>query len=125
MIPEAAGSRLATDTGCVRGVNRHCAETLRRQGTRKWTPASGQPFVLLIVDQLADVRAYQPDNGLRKRANLALQTPGVAWAKIDGRRDPDRTRAFHTTDADLDELSAYVTAGRHHAPRTLTEIEAA
>ena len=175
----------------VATLTRHRAETLRRQGTRKWTPASGQPFVLLIVDELADVIAYQPDNGLRKRANLALQsilsqgrapgvcvigqlqdprkeiidfrhlfptriamrldeptqvdmvlgdgvrqrgaaaheisedTPGVAWAKIDGRRDPDRARAFHTTDADLDELSAYVTAGRHHAPRPLTGIEAA
>lgn len=49
-------------------------EALRKQGTRKWTPASGQPFVLLIVDELADVIAYQPDNALRKRANLALQS---------------------------------------------------
>ena len=147
--------------------------------------------MLLVIDELADVIAYQPDNGLRKRANLALQsilsqgrapgvcvigqlqdprkdiidfrhlfpvkiamrldeptqvdmvlgdgvrqrgaaaqeiseeTPGVAWAKIDGRREPRRARAFHTTDADLDELSAYVTAGRHHAPRPLTGIEAA
>jgi len=30
--------------------------------------------------------------------------------KVDGRRDPVRLRAFNVTDADLDELSAYVTA---------------
>jgi S-DNA-T family DNA segregation ATPase FtsK/SpoIIIE len=172
-------------------LTRQRAEALRGQGSRKWTPASGQPFVLLIVDELADVIAYQPDNGLRKRANVALQsilsqgrapgvcvigqlqdprkqiidcrhlfpvkiamrldepeqvdmvlgegvrqrgaaaheisedTPGVAWAKIDGRRDPDRARAFHTTDADLDELSDYLAAGRYDAPRPLTGIEAA
>ncbi|MGH4009281.1 MAG: FtsK/SpoIIIE domain-containing protein [Pseudonocardiaceae bacterium] len=175
----------------VATLTRQRAEALRRQGSRKWTPASGQPFVLLVVDELADVIAYQPDNGLRKRASLALQSilsqgrapgvcvigqlqdprkdiidfrhlfpvkiamrldeakqvdmvlgegvrergaaaqeisedaPGVAWAKIDGRRDPDRARAFHTTDADLDQLCAYIAAGRHDAPRTLTGIEAA
>ena len=172
-------------------VTRQRAEALRRQGVRKWSPASGQPFVLLVIDELADVIAYQPDNGLRKRANAALQsilsqgrapgvcvigqiqdprkeiidfrhlfstkiamrldepqqvdmvlgggvrergaaaheisedTPGVAWVKIDGRRDPDRVRAFHSTDADLDELCAYITAGRHDAPRPLTGSEAA
>lgn len=175
----------------VATLTRQRAETLRKQRTRKWSPASGQPFVLLIIDELADVIAYQPDNGLRKRANVALQsilsqgrapgvcvigqlqdprkqiidcrllfpvkiamrldepeqvdmvlgdgvrergataheisedTPGVAWAKIDGRREPHRARAFHTTDADLDELSGYVTAGRYDAPRPLTGIEAA
>jgi S-DNA-T family DNA segregation ATPase FtsK/SpoIIIE len=56
----------------VATLTRHRAEVLRKQGTRKWTPASGQPFVVLIVDELADVIAYQPDNGLRKRANVAL-----------------------------------------------------
>jgi S-DNA-T family DNA segregation ATPase FtsK/SpoIIIE len=175
----------------VATLTRQRAETLRKQGVRKWSPASGQPFVLLIVDELADVIAYQPDNTLSKRANAALQailsqgrapgvcvigqlqdprkqiidcrhlfpikiamrldepeqvdmvlgdgvrqrgataheisedTPGVAWAKIDGHRDPERARAFHATDSDLDELWAYVTTGRHHAPRSLTGIEAA
>ncbi|MGH3926282.1 MAG: FtsK/SpoIIIE domain-containing protein, partial [Pseudonocardiaceae bacterium] len=141
--------------------------------------------MLLVVDELADVIAYQPDNGLRKRANLALQsilsqgrapgvcvigqiqdprkeiidfrhlfptkiamrldepkqvdmvlgdgvrergataheisedTPGVAWVKIDGRRDPDRARAFHSTDHDLDELCEYVTGGYDLAPTLL------
>jgi S-DNA-T family DNA segregation ATPase FtsK/SpoIIIE len=49
----------------------------------------------------------------------------VAWAKLDGRRDPDRARAFHSTDADLDELGDYLAAGRYDAPRPLTGIEAA
>jgi S-DNA-T family DNA segregation ATPase FtsK/SpoIIIE len=175
----------------VASLTRQRVEALRKQRTRKWSPASGQPFVLLVVDELADVIAYQPDTGLRKRANVALQsilsqgrapgvcvigqlqdprkqiidfrhlfpvkiamrldepeqvdmvlgdgvrqrgaaaneisedTPGVAWAKLDGRREPQRARAFHTTDVDLDDLSAYVTACRHEAPRPLTGIEAA
>ncbi|MGH3908597.1 MAG: hypothetical protein ACRDTE_31095 [Pseudonocardiaceae bacterium] len=29
---------------------------------------------MLVVDELADVIAYLPDHGLRKRANLALQS---------------------------------------------------
>jgi DNA segregation ATPase FtsK/SpoIIIE, S-DNA-T family len=172
-------------------LTRQRADVLRRLRTRTWSPTSDQPFVLLIVDELADVIAYQPDTGLRKRANAALQsivsqgraagvcvlgqlqdprkhiidfrhlfqvkvamrldepeqvdmvlgdgvrqrganaheisedTPGVAWVKLDGRREPDRARAFHTTDVDLDDLSAYITAGRHDAPRPLTGIEAA
>ncbi len=171
-------------------LTRQRAETLRTQGTRKWSPASGQPFVLLIVDELADVIAYQPDNTLRKRANAALQsilsqgrapgvcvigqiqdprkqiidfrhlfptkiamrldepeqvdmvlgdgvrargaaaheisedTPGVAWIKHDGRRDPDRARAFHTTDADLDELSAYILTGWLDTPHPMTGKQA-
>ncbi len=173
----------------VATLTRQRADALREQGRRAWDPASGQPFVLLIVDELADVVAYQPDAGLRKRANLALSsitsqgrapgvavlgqvqdprksvvdfrnlfpvkvamrldereqvdmvlgdgvrergaeaheigedTPGVAWVKIDGRRDPDRARAFHVTDADLAELSAYVAGGE--APRQFPGTEAA
>ncbi len=161
----------------IASLTRQRADALRQQGTRKWSPACGQPFVLLVIDELADVIAYQSDTTLRKRANAALQsilsqgrapgvcvigqiqdprkqiidfrhlfpiriamrldepeqvdmvlgdgvrqrgaaaheigedTPGVAWAKLDGRRDPERARAFHTTDADLDELSVYVLGG--------------
>jgi DNA segregation ATPase FtsK/SpoIIIE, S-DNA-T family len=175
----------------VATLTRQRADALRQQGTRKWSPASGQPFVLLIIDELVDVIAYQPDTGLRKRANSALQTilsqgrapgvcvigqiqdprkqildcrhlfpikiamrldepdqvdmvlgdgvrergaaaheisedtPGVAWAKLDGRREPQRARAFHTTDADLDELDEYVSTGHSAAPRPLTGKEAA
>jgi S-DNA-T family DNA segregation ATPase FtsK/SpoIIIE len=131
---------------------------------------------VLIVDELADVIAYQPDKQLRDRAARAVQTitsqgrapgyvlaglvqdprkeivsfrhlfttrvalrldepqqvdmvlgdgvrqrgaaaheiaestPGVAWVKQDGQREPDRARAFHVTDTDLEVLRAYVTA---------------
>ncbi|MGH3629205.1 MAG: FtsK/SpoIIIE domain-containing protein [Sciscionella sp.] len=171
-------------------MTRQRAETLRAQNTRKWSAESGQPFVLLVVDELADVIAYQPDNTLRKRANAALQsivsqgrapgvcvlgqlqdprkqviefrhlfptrvamrldepeqvdmvlgdgvrdlgaaaheiaedTPGVAWVKIDGRREPQRARAFHTTDPDLDDLTAYLSAGHHDAPTLLPTRQA-
>jgi S-DNA-T family DNA segregation ATPase FtsK/SpoIIIE len=56
-------------------LTRQRAQALRAQGVRKWPPASGQPFVLLIIDELADVIAYQPDNSLRKRANAACNPP--------------------------------------------------
>lgn len=39
----------------------------------EWSPDSGAPFVLLVVDELADVIAYQPDKGLKTRAGAALQ----------------------------------------------------
>lgn len=152
---------------------------------RSWSPECGQPFVLLLVDELADVIAYQPDRKLRERANLAFQvicsqgrapgvavvgelqdprkevlgfrhlfphriamrldeagqvdmvlgdgvrqrgaaahhiaeaTPGVAWVKVDGRREPDRVRAFHVTDNNLDALCDYVHAGHADAPSPL------
>jgi hypothetical protein len=37
-----------------------------------------------------------------------------------GRRNPDRARAFHTTDADLDDLSAYVLTGWLDVPHPVT-----
>jgi len=58
----------------VAALTRQRAETLRQQNRRTWSPDCGQPFVLLIVDELAEVIAYQPDQGLRKRANAALQS---------------------------------------------------
>ncbi|MBP2474042.1 S-DNA-T family DNA segregation ATPase FtsK/SpoIIIE [Crossiella equi] len=142
---------------------------------RRWKPGTGEPFTLLVVDELADVIAYQTDKALRERAVRAVQTiasqgrapgfavlglvqdprkevvsfrhlfgtkvalrldeaaqvdmvlgegvrqrgaaaheisegtPGVAWVKVDGRREPLRARAFHVTDADLQRLVAYVT----------------
>jgi S-DNA-T family DNA segregation ATPase FtsK/SpoIIIE len=52
-------------------------------------------------------------DGVRERGAAAHEisenTPGVAWVKEDGRRDPVRTRAFHVTDTDLDALVEYVT----------------
>jgi S-DNA-T family DNA segregation ATPase FtsK/SpoIIIE len=149
---------------------------------RSWTPATGDPFILLVVDELADVIAYQQDKVLRERATRAVQaitsqgrapgvcvlgllqdprkeiigfrhlfstrvamrldeaaqvdmvlgdgvrqrganaheipesTPGVAWVKEDGKREPVRARAFHVTDTNLGELVAYLTE-----PSTLDE----
>lgn len=40
---------------------------------RTWTAETGDPFLLLIIDELADVVAYQTDKGLRERAARALQ----------------------------------------------------
>jgi S-DNA-T family DNA segregation ATPase FtsK/SpoIIIE len=146
----------------------------RYRGVRRWwTPASGEPFSLLIIDELADVIAYQTDKKLKERAQAALQTitsqgrapgfatlalvqdprkeivpfrnlfttriamrldeatqvdmvlgdgvrergaeaheiseltPGVAWAKEDGKREPIRARAFYPTDDNLTELRAF------------------
>jgi DNA segregation ATPase FtsK/SpoIIIE, S-DNA-T family len=55
---------------------------------------------------------------------ISEDTPGVSWAKTDGCREPQRTRAFHSTDVDLDDLSAYVLAGGQDAPRPLTGKQA-
>jgi S-DNA-T family DNA segregation ATPase FtsK/SpoIIIE len=41
---------------------------------RAWHPGTGDPFLLLIVDELADVIAYQTDKQLRERAARAVQT---------------------------------------------------
>lgn len=142
---------------------------------RSWHPGTGDPFIVLVVDELADVIAYQSDRKLKERAERAVQaitsqgrapgvcvvgllqdprkeiisfrhlfstrvamrldepqqvdmvlgdgvrqrganaheiseyTPGVAWVKEDGRREPVRARAFHVTDTDLDDLVEYVT----------------
>jgi S-DNA-T family DNA segregation ATPase FtsK/SpoIIIE len=68
-------------------------------------------------------------DGVRERGAAAHEisedTPGVAWVKLDGRREPQRARAFQTTDADLNELQEYVSTGRSAAPRPLTGKEAA
>ncbi|RKT53069.1 FtsK/SpoIIIE domain-containing protein [Saccharothrix australiensis] len=148
----------------------------RYRGVRRlWARSGGEPFTVLVVDELADLIAYQPDKQLRERAAWAVQTitsqgrapgyavvglvqdprkevvsfrhlfttrvalrldepqqvdmvlgdgvrqrgaaaheisettPGVAWSKVDGRREPERTRAFHVTDADLVELGLFLT----------------
>ncbi|HEU5472041.1 MAG TPA: FtsK/SpoIIIE domain-containing protein [Actinophytocola sp.] len=148
---------------------------------RVWTPETGDPFILLVIDELADLIAYQPDKALRDRATRAIQTitsqgrapgvcvlgllqdprkeiisfrhlfstrvamrldepaqvdmvlgdgvrlrganaheisentPGVAWVKEDGRREPVRARAFHVTDDDLAQLVSYL-IGRSALP---------
>jgi DNA segregation ATPase FtsK/SpoIIIE, S-DNA-T family len=142
---------------------------------RAWTPEAGDPFILLVIDELADVIAYQTDKNLRERASRAVQaiasqgrapgvcvlgllqdprkeivafrhlfstriamrldepvqvdmvlgdgvrrrgaaaheisegTPGVAWVKEDGKREPVRARVFHVTDDDLVRLVSHLT----------------
>ncbi|APU18385.1 FtsK/SpoIIIE domain-containing protein [Actinoalloteichus sp. GBA129-24] len=49
------------------------AESFRGR-RRGWSVDCGQPFLLLVVDELADVVAYQTDRKLKERANSALQT---------------------------------------------------
>nr|WP_322746631.1 FtsK/SpoIIIE domain-containing protein [Saccharothrix syringae] len=153
----------------------------RYRGVRRlWVRSSGEPFTVLVVDELADLIAYQPDKQLRERAARAIQTitsqgrapgyavvglvqdprkevvsfrhlfttrvalrldepqqvdmvlgdgvrqrgaaaheisentPGVAWIKQDGQREPERARAFHVTDADLVELGAFLADATVH-----------
>lgn len=163
------------------------ARAERYRGRRTWTPESGDPFLVLLVDELADVIAYQTDRNLRDRAVKAIQaitsqgrapgvcvlgflqdprkeivpfrhlfptkialrldepaqvdmvlgdgvrqrgaaaheipesTPGVAWVKHDGHREPVRARAFHITDEDLADLVAFLTAHTTDIPVLVTE----
>ncbi len=153
----------------------------RYRGVRRlWARSTGEPFTVLVVDELADLIAYQPDKQLRERAVRAIQTitsqgrapgyavvglvqdprkevvsfrhlfstrvalrldepqqvdmvlgdgvrqrgaaaheisentPGVAWVKEDGQREPERARAFHVTDADLVELGVFLADAKVH-----------
>ncbi|NGY61634.1 cell division protein FtsK [Lentzea sp. NEAU-D13] len=169
------------------------ARASRYRGVRRlWTRSAGEPFTVLVVDELADLIAYQQDKQLRERASRAVQTissqgrapgvatvalvqdprkeivsfrhlfttrvalrldepiqvdmvlgdgvrqrgaaaheisentPGVAWLKEDGQREPDRARAFHVTDADLVELGLFLApATVHHLPGGHDQREAA
>jgi DNA segregation ATPase FtsK/SpoIIIE, S-DNA-T family len=168
------GSRAVTLLEWLAQEVKRRAESYRGR-RRMWTPESGDPFLLLVVDELADVIAYQTDRNLRDRATRAVQaitsqgrapgvcvlgllqdprkeiiafrhlfstriamrldepaqvdmvlgdgvrqrgaaaheisehTPGVAWVKEDGRREPVRARVFHITDDHLGQLVAYLT----------------
>jgi S-DNA-T family DNA segregation ATPase FtsK/SpoIIIE len=42
--------------------------------TRTFTPSAAFPFLVLVVDELAFLTAYQPDRDLRKRAEAAIAT---------------------------------------------------
>ncbi|MCG8919885.1 cell division protein FtsK [Actinokineospora sp. PR83] len=175
-------ARLAYDNGpaAVELLEQVAADVRERAGRyrgvrRWWSRDTGEPFTLVVVDELADLIAYQPDRKLRERAQAALQTitsqgrapgfgvlalvqdprkeivpfrnlfttrtalrldeaaqvdmvlgdgvrarganaheisehtPGVAWVKEDGKREPVRARAFYPTDTDLVELRHYIT----------------
>jgi DNA segregation ATPase FtsK/SpoIIIE, S-DNA-T family len=42
--------------------------------TRTFTPSAEFPFLVLVVDELAFITAYQPERDLRKRAEAAIAT---------------------------------------------------
>ena len=42
--------------------------------TRTFTPSTGHPFLVVLIDELAFLTAYQPDRDLRKRAEAAIAT---------------------------------------------------
>ena len=42
--------------------------------TRTFTPSTGFPFLVVLVDELAFLTAYQPERDLRKRAEAAIAT---------------------------------------------------
>jgi S-DNA-T family DNA segregation ATPase FtsK/SpoIIIE len=168
------GSRAVTLLEWLAQEVKRRAESYRGR-RRMWTAESGDPFILLVVDELADLIAYQTDKNLRDRATRAVQaitsqgrapgvcvlgllqdprkeiiafrhlfstrvamrldepaqvdmvlgdgvrqrgaaaheisesTPGVAWVKEDGKREPVRARVFHVTDDHLGQLVTYVT----------------
>jgi DNA segregation ATPase FtsK/SpoIIIE, S-DNA-T family len=184
------GSRAVTLLEWLAQEVKRRAESYRGR-RRMWTPESGDPFILLVVDELADLIAYQTDKNLRDRATRAVQattsqgrapgvcvlgllqdprkeviafrhlfstriamrldepaqvdmvlgdgvrqrgaaaheipesTPGVAWVKEDGKREPVRARVFHVTDDHLAQLVTYVT-GRAalSAPAEVVEFPA-
>jgi S-DNA-T family DNA segregation ATPase FtsK/SpoIIIE len=64
--------------------------------TRSHTPTPDDPFVVVLVDEVADLTAHQPDRGLKQRAGFALsrllakgRAPGfaVVAAVVDSRKD--------------------------------------
>jgi S-DNA-T family DNA segregation ATPase FtsK/SpoIIIE len=42
--------------------------------TRTFTPSTAFPFLVVLIDELAFITAYQPDRDLRKRAEAAIAT---------------------------------------------------
>lgn len=181
------GSRAVTLLEWLAQEVKRRAESYRGR-RRMWTAESGDPFILLAVDELADLIAYQTDKALRDRATRAVQaitsqgrapgvcvlgllqdprkeiiafrhlfstrvamrldepaqvdmvlgdgvrqrgaaaheisesTPGVAWVKEDGRREPVRARVCHVTDDHLVQLVTYVT-GRAALSTTAEVVE--
>ena len=84
--------------------------------------------IAMRLDEAKQVDMVLGD-GVRERGATAHEideaTPGVAWAKADGHRDPVRARTFHLTDADLDALSDYLTTSKPGMPVALTGRHAA
>jgi DNA segregation ATPase FtsK/SpoIIIE, S-DNA-T family len=71
-------------------------DRLKAAGLQSFTPSPGDPFELVIIDELAFLTAYLPDKGLRERVKAALslllsqgRAPGfcVMAALQDPRKD--------------------------------------
>jgi DNA segregation ATPase FtsK/SpoIIIE, S-DNA-T family len=67
--------------------------------------------IAMRLDEAAQVDMVLGE-GVRQRGAEAHEiselTPGVAWAKEDGKREPLRGRAFYPTDDNLTELRSYI-----------------
>jgi len=94
MSARELGKRLAREHVAV--LTRQRAAGMRTSRRRAWSASHGSPFVLLIVDELADLIAHQSDRKLRERANSAVQAivsqgraPGVAM--LGQVQDPRKT----------------------------------
>jgi hypothetical protein len=85
---------------------------LRQQRIRKWSPASGQPFVLLIIDELADVIAYQPDTGPAHRNRGGMTATVELLAAI----------CAHLTQFELPAISSMHAAGSIPAPQLTVQL---
>jgi DNA segregation ATPase FtsK/SpoIIIE, S-DNA-T family len=49
------------------------ARRLKEQAVRRLVPSTAEPFVLVVVDELAALTAYQADRKLKARADTAIQ----------------------------------------------------
>ena len=61
--------------------------------TPKFTPSRAFPFLVVVIDELAFLTAYQPERDLRKRAEAV------------------RVRAGHVTDTDIHDMTLLAKAG--------------
>ena len=61
--------------------------------TPTFTPSRAFPFLVVVIDELAFLTAYQPERDLRKRAEAV------------------RVRAGHVTDTDIHDMTLLAKAG--------------
>ncbi|MGH3476667.1 MAG: FtsK/SpoIIIE domain-containing protein [Acidimicrobiales bacterium] len=69
------------------------AQRMRAAGHRAHTPTAAEPLVVLVVDELAFLTAYQPDIALRKRTTAALSVllskgRAVGFSVVAALQDP-------------------------------------
>jgi S-DNA-T family DNA segregation ATPase FtsK/SpoIIIE len=83
--------------------------------------------IAMRLDEPAQVDMVLGD-GVRQRGAAAHEiseaTPGVAWVKEDGKREPVRARVFHVTDDHLAQLVTYLIGRPALAPAELLDFPA-